>query len=146
MSKKISIIVLLIVFVVILFVCSNLMNNMQEVPNNIENKKEEDENMEILKVSSANFESEVLKSDKTVLIDFYADWCGPCKMLSPIVEDVAKSNTDIKVVKINLDENEDLAIKFGVTAIPTLVVIKNGEEINRTVGLVSKSEIEAMIK
>lgn len=102
--------------------------------------------MEVLKVTSENFEEEVLKSDKTVLIDFYADWCGPCKMLSPIIDDVAKENENIKVVKIDVDTAQDLAIEYQVMSIPTVVVIKDGQELNRSVGVVSKSEILEMVK
>ena len=102
--------------------------------------------MEVLKVTSENFEEEVLKSDKTVLIDFYADWCGPCKMFSPVVEAVATENEDIKVVKVNVDDAQDLAIQYQVMSIPTIVVIKDGQEVNRTVGVVSKSQIEEMVK
>ena len=102
--------------------------------------------MEVMKVTSSNFEEEVLNSDKTVLIDFYADWCGPCKMFSPIVESVAEENEDIKVVKIDVDNAQDLAIKYQVMSIPTIVVIKNGQEVNRNVGVVSKSQILEMVK
>ena len=102
--------------------------------------------MEVLKVTSENFEKEVLQSDKTVLIDFYADWCGPCKMLSPIVDEVAEENTDIKVVKINVDNAQDLAMKYQVMSIPTLVVIREGREVNRSVGLIDKSEVISLIK
>lgn len=102
--------------------------------------------MEILKIDSENFEKEVIKSEKTVLIDFFADWCGPCKMLSPIIEQFAKENIEIKVVKINVDDSPDLAVKYGVMSIPTLVVIKNGEEVNRSVGLIDKSEILDLVK
>ena len=102
--------------------------------------------MEILKVTSSNFESEVLQSEKPVLIDFYADWCGPCKMLSPIVDKVAEENSDIKVVKINVDNSQDLAMRYQVMSIPTLVVIKNGKEVNRAVGLIDKDEIVGLIK
>lgn len=102
--------------------------------------------MEILKVTSENFEKEVLQSDKPVLIDFYADWCGPCKMLSPIVDEVAEENTDIKVVKINVDNAQDLAMKYQVMSIPTLVVIREGREVNRSVGLIDKSEVISLIK
>lgn len=102
--------------------------------------------MEILKIDSENFEEEVIKSEKTVLIDFFADWCGPCKMLSPIIEQFAKENIEIKVVKINVDDSPDLAVKYGVMSIPTLVVIKNGEEVNRSVGLIDKSEILDLVK
>ena len=102
--------------------------------------------MEILKINEDNFEKEVLESEKTVLIDFFADWCGPCKMLSPIIEHFAKENEKVKVVKINVDELPDLAVKYGVRSIPTLVVIKNGEEVNRSVGLIDKSEILELVK
>lgn len=102
--------------------------------------------MEVLKVTSENFEKEVLQSDKPVLIDFYADWCGPCKMLSPIVDEVAEENTDIKVVKINVDNAQDLAMKYQVMSIPTLVVIREGREVNRSVGLIDKSEVVSLIK
>ena len=102
--------------------------------------------MEVLKVTSENFEKEVLQSDKPVLIDFYADWYGPCKMLSPIVDEVAEENTDIKVVKINVDNAQDLAMKYQVMSIPTLVVIRDGREVNRSVGLIDKSEVISLIK
>ena len=102
--------------------------------------------MEILKINEDNFEKEVLESEKTVLIDFFADWCGPCKMLSPIIEQFAKENEKVKVVKINVDELPYLAVKYGVRSIPTLVVIKNGEEVNRSVGLIDKSEILELVK
>ncbi|MBQ8318802.1 MAG: thioredoxin [Lachnospiraceae bacterium] len=97
-------------------------------------------------VSNENFESEVLKSDIPVLVDFWAPWCGPCQMLGPIVEDVAEENTDIKVCKINIDENPDLAIQFKIMSIPTLVVFKNGEVYKKSVGVISKSEILELVK
>ena len=100
----------------------------------------------MIKITNENFEEEILKSDKTVLIDFYADWCAPCKMLSPIIEQVAEENNDIKVVKINVDELQEIAIKYEVMSIPTLVVIKNGQEVNRSVGFVSKSQILELVK
>ena len=93
-----------------------------------------------------NFEKEVLNESKKVLVDFYAQWCGPCQVLSPIVEEVAKSNPDIKVVRVNIDDAESLAIDYGVMSIPTLVVIEAGKEVNRSVGLISQNEIEDLIK
>ena len=102
--------------------------------------------MEIIKANSQNFEEEVIKSEKIVLVDFYADWCGPCKMLSPIIDEVAEENDDIKVVKVNVDDSQDLAMKYQVMSIPTLVVIKNGSEINRSVGLIDKSQVANLIK
>ena len=100
----------------------------------------------MIKVSAENFQSEVLESKKTVLIDFYADCCGPCRVLSPRVEEFAKENKDIKVVKSDIDDEQDLAIEYDVMSIPTLVVIKNGEEVDRVVGLVPKSTIEELVK
>ena len=113
---------------------------------NIINENEEEESMNIVKVDDNTFEQEVLKSNIPVLVDFYADWCGPCKMLSPTVDEVAAENDDIKVVKVNVDESQSTAIKYQVMSIPTLVVIKNGNEVNRSVGVIDKEEILDMIK
>ena len=142
MKNKILIIIIIVFFIISMILLNIYLNskNKQEI------KNEEENDMEVLKVTSENFEKEVLQSDKTVLVDFYADWCGPCKMLSPVVDSVANENEDIKVVKVNVDNAQDLAIKYQVMSIPTLVVIKNGQEINRSVGVVSKSQIEEMVK
>ena len=113
-------------------------------------KKEENEmgenKMQVITVTEKNFEDEVLKSEKTVLIDFYADWCGPCKILSTIVDEVAEENEKIKVVKINIDQEENLAVEYQILSIPTLVVIKNGKEVKRSVGVVDKEEILDLVK
>ena len=99
--------------------------------------------MAIVELTSENYETEVLQADKPVLIDFWADWCGPCKMLSPVVDEVAEEREDIKVAKLNVDDvsMQDIVRGFRVMSIPTLVVMKNGEETNRSVGVISKSEI-----
>ena len=123
MKNKILIIVATLFFVEGMIILSIYLNN----TNKVEISNEEENGMEIMKVTSANFEEEVLNSNKTVLIDFYADWCGPCKMFSPIVEAVAAENEDIKVVKVNVDDAQDLAIQYQVMSIPTTVVIKNGQ-------------------
>lgn len=102
--------------------------------------------MSVLEITSEQFEAEILKSEKPVLVDFYADWCGPCKMLAPIVDEVAEEKEDVKVCRINIDENQDLAVEYGIMSIPTLVVIENGEEVGRTVGVVGKEEILEMLK
>lgn len=97
--------------------------------------------MSTLKITSENFETEVLKSDKTVLIDFYADWCGPCKMMSPIIDQIAEEKSNIKVGKINIDENQDLAMKYDIMSIPTIVIFKNGKIGKTFVGVTDKNEI-----
>lgn len=148
MKNKILIVISVILFVAGMIILSNYLNNMDKV--GVENKDsnivEENKKVEIKKVTSANFEEEVLNSDKTILIDFYADWCGPCRAYSPIVEAFAAENEDIKVVKVNVDDSEDLAIKYNAMSIPTTVVIKNGKEVNRAVGIISKSNLAELVK
>ena len=90
--------------------------------------------MNEITITSENFEAEVLKADKPVLLDFWASWCGPCKMLAPIVEEIANENTDIKVGKVNVDEQPQLAQQFGIMSIPTILVFKDGKVANQTVG------------
>lgn len=102
--------------------------------------------MSVITITSDNFDAEVIKSEKTVLLDFWASWCGPCKMLSPVVDEIADETPDIKVGKINVDEENELAAKFDISSIPTLVVMKNGKIEASSVGVRPKSEILAMIK
>ena len=102
--------------------------------------------MSVTVINKNNFEQEVMQSDRPVLLDFYATWCGPCRMLSPIVDKIAAEHSDIKVCKINVDDEEELAMRFEVMSIPTLVVIKNGEVVNRSVGALPEARILAMIK
>ena len=92
--------------------------------------------------TSDNFENEVLKAEGLVLVDFNADWCGPCRMLAPVIENIAKEKENIKVISINIDQEEELAEQYNVYSIPCLVYIKDGKEIKRNVGLLSKSELE----
>lgn len=98
-----------------------------------------------IEVSESNFVKEALEADKKVVIDFYATWCGPCKKISPILEEIAGEHDDIKLIKVDVDKNEVLAQKFNITAMPTLVVLENGEEVGRNVGLVSKQKILEII-
>ena len=101
--------------------------------------------MSAISVNKNNFGREVLNSDKPVLLDFWASWCGPCRMVSPIVDEIAAERSDIKVCKINVDEQPELAARFGVMSIPTLVVMNNGKVINQAVGARPKAQILAML-
>ncbi len=99
----------------------------------------------IKKVTGQTFKKEVLESEKTVLIDFYADWCGPCKILSPIIKEIAEETEKVKVVQIDVDEEEELAMEYGIMSIPTMVVIKDGEEVERRIGVMKKEAILEML-
>lgn len=101
--------------------------------------------MKIIKGTNDNFEKEVLNEKKTVLVDFNADWCGPCRMIAPILEKIAEENDKIKIVSVNIDEEEELREKYGVFSIPCLVVFKDGKEGNRSVGLKPEEEIKKLI-
>lgn len=126
----------------------NETNNNTNNESNLEEetiKESEISDNAVIDVNTNNFEVEVINSDKKVLIDFYADWCGPCKRLSPIVDKVAKEKTDVKFVRIDVDNNKELANRYNVSSIPTLVVIENGKEINRSVGLIPEDSILTLI-
>ena len=101
--------------------------------------------MSVIKITSENFESMVLSSEKPVLLDFYADWCGPCKMISPFVEEIANEHPEFLVGKINVDEAPDLAAKFKIVSIPALFALKDGKIVNQIIGAVPKSEILNML-
>ena len=101
--------------------------------------------MSVIHINKNNFRNEILNSEKPVLLDFWASWCGPCRMVSPIVDEIATERGDIKVGKVNVDEQPELAGQFGVMSIPTLVVIKGGRVVNQMVGARPKSQILAML-
>ena len=101
--------------------------------------------MAVIKITQDNFEAEVLKSDKPVLLDFWATWCMPCQMLSPVIDQIADEQPSIKVGKVNIDEEPGLAASFGVMSIPTLVVMKGGKVVNKMVGARPKAQILAML-
>ena len=102
--------------------------------------------MEAIIITKDNFQAEVLDAKGTVLIDFWASWCGPCRMLSPIVDQVAEEHPDIKVGKINVDEEPELASQFDVMSIPMLVVFKDGQKVNESVGLIPKEKVAELIQ
>lgn len=102
--------------------------------------------MAVIKLTKDNFDQEVIQSDKPVLIDFYADWCGPCKMMGPVVEEVATEMSDVKVCKINIDEEMDLAQRYGVMSIPTFISFSGGEIKGKQIGAVPKSALVDLIK
>lgn len=101
--------------------------------------------MSVITLTNQNFEDEVTNADKPVLIDFWAAWCGPCRMLSPVVDQISEERNDIKVCKVNVDEEQALAARFGVMSIPTLIVIQGGQIKNKSVGAVPKEKILSMI-
>ena len=101
--------------------------------------------MSLININNSNIESEVINSDKKVLVDFWAPWCGPCRMLLPTIEELANSLTDVKICKVNVDDEGELATKFGIMSIPTLMVFENGSVVNRSVGVRSEDEILEML-
>jgi thioredoxin 1 len=158
MKDKLLIIILVIVFAGLLIVSNIFLqkeeskkinkngNNIVEDNSTKLNTEVKNMSQNVLEITSENFQKEVLESDKKVLIDFYADWCGPCKKLSPIIEEVAGEESNVKFVKLNIDLAEDIAIEYQVMSIPTLVVMENGKEISRNVGLLDKEEVRSLIK
>lgn len=102
--------------------------------------------MDIIKIKEEEFEEKVLKNNKKVLVDFYADWCGPCRMLSPIIEEIAKENDEYEFVKVNVDACSDVSRKYGIMSIPTLIVFENGVEKKKTLGFHSLDEVKEFLK
>ena len=102
--------------------------------------------MNITELHAENFEQEVVNADRPVCIDFWAPWCGPCRMLAPILEELSGQHPELKIVKVDVDENRDLALQYGIESIPTLLVFKGGQMADRSVGLVSPQEILDLVK
>ena len=101
--------------------------------------------MSVIKLNKNNFENEALKSDKKVLIDFYADWCGPCRMVGPVVEEIAAEHPEYKVCKVNVDEENELAVSFNIMSVPALFVLENGKVTKQAVGVKTKAQILDML-
>ena len=102
--------------------------------------------MAVINLTRDNFEAEVTEFKGTVLVDFWASWCMPCKMLSPVVDEVAEEVTSVKVAKVNVDEQQSLAARFNVMSIPTLIVFKDGKEVRRSVGVIPKEAVKELVK
>ncbi len=142
MKKKIIIVISIVIFVLALAAINIFFNRQNETEIEGNDRQETAKTEEkVIEVTSRNFEEEVIKSEKPVIIDFYATWCGPCKKLFPIVEETAKENENVKFVKIDIDNTEDIALEYQVKSIPTLLLIQNGEEKKRIVGIVDKNQI-----
>lgn len=153
MKNKILIITLIILFIILLIGIKIIVEkneksylNNEKNKENITNSSEEKYEAKVIEIKENEFEEKVLKSDKKVVVDFYATWCVPCRKFSPIVEEVAKEKEDINFYKINIDNAHNISDKYAVTAIPTLLVIENGKEINRSVGIISKDKIIEMLE
>lgn len=101
--------------------------------------------MAVKEVNKENFKKEVKENNKLVLVDFNADWCGPCRMLRPILEEISQENKDVKIVSVNIDDEEELSLEYGISSIPCLVLFDKGSEIKRSIGLISKDEINDLI-
>jgi thioredoxin 1 len=101
--------------------------------------------MAAVTITQQNYEEEVLRSDRTVLLDFWASWCGPCRMVSPILDEIAQERPDVKVCKLNVDDQRDLAMQCGISSIPTLMVFKDGKLVRQNVGAIPKEQILAML-
>jgi len=101
---------------------------------------------EVIHAGEADFDQQVLAADGPVLVDFYADWCGPCRMIAPVLEELARETPAARIVKVNVDENPRLASRYGISSIPSLLVFKNGEIVSQQVGLVGKAQLKALLE
>lgn len=159
MNNRIKILIFVIIFIGIVFGADRILklysnpaglssdkNSIGElVSGEISSEETSNEISKVKEITYESFSGEVLESEKIVLIDFYATWCGPCKMLSPIVEEIANERDDIKVVKVDVDLEPELANMYQIYSLPTLVVIESGEEVDRSIGLISKEMIEEIL-
>lgn len=146
MDKKKILIIEIAIFILLLIGITCIYNYLISKNNESyvkeDNNIKEEKKMDIMEIENAEqFQQKVINSEGTVFIDFYAEWCMPCKMMGPVIEELAKEHNEVKFVKINVDENEDLAMKYNVISIPTMIVMKNGEVSKTFVGVTSKNDI-----
>lgn len=146
MDKKKKLIIEIIIFILALlaitFGYNYLINQLTEEEGKDISKNINDENIEIMEIKNTEeFEKEVINSNQTVFIDFYATWCKPCKIMTPIIEEIAKEYKEIKFVKMDIDKNEELAIKYNIMSVPTMMIIKNGEVKKTFIGITDKQSI-----
>ena len=143
MDKKQKLIIEIILFILLLIGITFIYNYLKNKNNDQEMQEEvKEEQVEIMEIKNAEqFEQEVINESKTVFIDFYATWCMPCRTMNPIIKEIAKEHKEVKVVKIDVDKNEELAIKYNVMNIPTMLIMKNGEVTKTFVGIVDKESI-----
>lgn len=148
MDKKKKLIIEIIIFMLVLISITIIYNYIinkntkKPIQQNTLEKVEKEEKQEIMEIQNTQqFEKEVINESKMVFVDFYATWCNPCKIMSPIIEEISKEHKEVKFVKIDIDKNEELAIKYNIMSIPTMIIIKNGEVIKTFVGLTNKESI-----
>lgn len=147
MKKKIIIAISIVLFILALVAINIFLNSQNEIKAELKDKQETEKQEEkIMEITGQNFEEEVLKSEIPVLVDFYATWCGPCKVLSPILEEIAQENEMVKFVRVDVDKEDDIAMQYQIMSIPTLVLIQNGKEKDRIIGLVDKAKILEFIE
>lgn len=142
MNKKIKLIIEILVFILVLVSITFGYNYLMDKPDKESQELAKKENIEIIEIKNTKeFEKEVINEEKTVIVDFYATWCKPCKIMTPIIEEIASEHTDIKFVKVDIDRNEELAIKYNVMSIPTIMIMKNGEISKTFIGVTDKEAI-----
>lgn len=143
MDKKKKLVLQIIAFIGVIIILTIVYNYIisSYTKEQINQSEKEENKMNITEIMAKDFQQEVINSEKTVLVDFYATWCGPCKMMSPILENIAEENANVKVVKVDIDKNQDLAMQYNVMSIPTMIIFKNGEATKTFVGVTDKHNL-----
>ena len=147
-KEKKSLIIEMIVFcmIIVSIAAFSYLYTSHKLGNDLKNEEEEGKSMDVISVNSKNFSEEVLNNKGKVLVDFYADWCGPCKMMSPVIDQISEEVPDVKVCKLNVDNAQDIASEYDVMSIPTIMIFENGEVKQKFIGVTSKDEIINALK